>query len=193
MKKFISMIMFSVLLAAFFLNTAAFAASTTATVAFTEGVPEFGDASLDGLHNMDIDFGTRDLPIGAQTYAAVDHDHTLRIMDARSDGNAGNWNVTVSLSAFSSTTITPSNSFTGTIAFTSPTLTSGLTASSPLSITSGAAAQTVVTAAANLNKANYDTTWQKTNITLSFDAASAASITKPDTYTANLTWTLITP
>lgn len=191
-KKSITMLVFSLVLIVSLMNVSALAApsvgTTTATVAFQEGTAEFGDANLGGLNNMDIDFGTRDLPIGAQTYEAVDHDHTLRIIDARSSTNAGDWDVTVALSAFAS--ITPANSFTGTITFTSPVTTVGLTATDPVVVTSGASSVPVVTASAGLTKDNYDTTWQKANIKLSFDAAAAATITTPATYTATLTWTL---
>lgn len=189
-KKFTFMVVLCLLLVVSLMGTVAFATSTTAKVAFTEGTPEFGDADLDGLHNMNIDFGTHTLPIGPQTYTAVDHDHTLRVIDPRSAGTAGKWNVTVALSAFASADLVTPSAFNATITLATPTVTTGLSAPGTLTITSGAAAQIAVTAAEGLSKANYDTTWARENIALSFDAAAAAAITKSDVYTAELTWTL---
>lgn len=183
--KTIALIAMSLLLALSMMTATAFAETTLATVAFVEGTLEFGDAGLD---NMDIDFGTQPLPVGASTYAAVDGDHTLPVLDARS--TAGDWHVNVALSAFESVTSGVTNTFNGTITMTAPTVSSGLTAVSPLTINSGAAATEVVRAALDLSNGTYSTTWLQANIELYIDGPDAATITEPASYEAVMTWTL---
>lgn len=192
-KKTTSALLFCMMLVFSLSNVTALAATstgTTATVAFREGTAEFGDASLSGLNNMDIDFGTHDLPIGEQEYEAADGDHTLRIIDARQDGNAGDWDVTVKLGYFDSAAPASPNSFRGMIILNSPSTSSNDLHVPALSLYSGSGARNIVTADSGLNRGNYDTTWRRENILLIVSATAAASITEPAAYTAPLTWTL---
>lgn len=185
-NKTIALIVMSLLIALSSMNVVAYAADTSlATVAFEEGVLEFDNA---GLRDMDIDFGTHTLPVGASTYGAVDGDHTLRVLDARA--SAGGWYVTVELSAFDSITPAVTNTFNGIITMTAPSTTDGLNAVTPLVIASTAAATGVVTADTGLHNGTYDTTWAMANIEMSIDMDAAASIVAEADYEAVMTWTL---
>lgn len=192
MKKSVFMIVFSMLLIVSLMSGSALAAtstsSTTAKVTFREGTAEFGDT---GLIGMNIDFGTHELPIGEQDYDAVDGDHTLRIIDSRMDGNAGDWAVTVQLGYFNSVDLVTPHTFTGMITLNSPRSSSNNLHPWAVSLISGRSALTIVTADPGLNRDNYDSTWWRNNVTLTLSDAASASITQPASYSATLTWTLI--
>lgn len=159
---------------------------TRAQVGFVDGELEFEGNT--GTGGMNINFGLNHaLPVGAQTYIPVDGNHSLTVRDAKS--GADNWRVEGKVGDFVSTT--PANTFQGTITFTNGTPDSGLvTPASPIDLVSGASGVLVMTGADTLVD-DYATTWLEADIVLAFDAVNAATIVEPATYSADMTWTLI--
>lgn len=185
--KRLTAILLAMLLVLSLASSVAMAATSTASVAFTNGSLEFGEVV--GLGNMDLDFGSNALPLGAVFYTDTGSTHSLTVLDP--DFALNNWQVTGTLTAFSSAS--PASTFNGTIALKLGSVSDGsvIAAPSTVSIASTGGSANVMQGT-NTPTGTFSTSWTGANIELSLNAAaaSAVAVAGPANYTATMTWTL---
>lgn len=171
--------------------------SSTASISFVQGELEFVDVEISGMRNMNIDFGSNDLPLGEVNYTALTGTHTLRVSDPRDP--AGKWQVSATLGRFESTQSGSDGYFEGAINLKDPdqriTNNGSATITVPNSITlvSGEDATLIMKAEpeSEYERGWFDVTWLGGKITLSIDETNALLINDYAEYSANITWTLV--
>lgn len=168
--------------------------NTMASISFSVGVITFT-----GDMEKNISFGINKMPVSASTYPSINRagetEHVVAVLDSRL--NAGNWNVTARLTAFTSVDDDPPSSFNAAIKFVnaapghsnSAGNLTGLTASPDFELLSGGGDVLVMSASDALVRDMYAVTWANDDVTLSISDAEVRNIDHVN-YEAQLVWVL---
>lgn len=147
-----------------------------------------GPLSLDYVTNLD--FGTHDVSVAAQTYKATNDNPQpfTQVTDRRSTSTG--WTLTVQAANFQSG---GANTLPGaSLAFKGGEVASNLTGldqptvNDPINVTTGGEAANVAIASAGQGRGTWITRWNKDNVELTVPQAAATQ----GTHTSTLTWTL---
>lgn len=147
-----------------------------------------GPLTLDYVTNLD--FGTHDVSIAAQTYKSTNQNPQpfTQVTDRRSTSDG--WKLTLKAAKFQNQNVDtlPGASLTfkdGTAASNLTNLT-GPTVNNPINITTGGEAANVAVASAGQGRGTWVTRWSNENVELTVPQAAATQ----GTHTSVLTWTL---
>ena len=189
-KRFI-MTFVLILALAIGMTTTAFADTTGSTEATVEFSTDESVNKLELVTAPAFSFGSHDLPDSGQTIAAQSITGSLKTMDTT--GNYAGWNVTATISNFSTASV--SNSMPGAYITmsngTADRVGSGTTDSptvkTPIVLTSGSSDSTAISEAAqNAGVGTWDMNWLPSNTTLTVLDTPAVGQS-----TATITWTMV--
>ena len=169
-------------------NASAKESVTHASITFVEGVLEWDDNYPVGSNGMELDFGSRELPVDAVTYTAQGSTYTLQVKDARS--KHPKWEMTVGMTMFREVDKGMNPAFSGVITMGKPTASHSITYADPLTIVSGESGIAVMSTDPSA-RALFSLNWAASDVKLALSETAAKSVMDTD-YEATLTWTLAT-